>query len=138
MALALTVLAGPVLAAGKTHIVEMITEPGAKIFVPDLLKVEVGDKVQFVNLSGHHNTESIDGMIPDGAEAWISDIDETFTIKITHEGVYGYKCTPHYENGMVGLIVAGDATVNLEQAKTVENPTRARLLFEILLGLADQ
>ncbi|MEM6663294.1 MAG: plastocyanin/azurin family copper-binding protein [Pseudomonadota bacterium] len=114
----------------------MITEPGAKLYSPDLLKVAIGDQVRFENISGHHNTESIEGMIPDGAQPWISGIDETFTVTITHEGVYGYKCTPHYENGMVGLIIAGDGTVNLDQAKAVEHPVRAANLFEILLGLA--
>ncbi|MEM7189826.1 MAG: pseudoazurin [Pseudomonadota bacterium] len=127
---------GRALAERKVHTVEMITEPDGKFFVPDLLRVEVGDEVRFVNISGNHNTESVEGMIPEGAEPWVSDLNETFTLKITHEGVYGYKCTPHYLNGMVGVIVAGDASVNLDAAKAVEKPTRAANLFEILLGLA--
>ncbi|MEM7056988.1 MAG: plastocyanin/azurin family copper-binding protein [Pseudomonadota bacterium] len=123
------------MAEGNLHVIKMITEDGSKLYAPDLLHVAVGDQVQFVNVSGHHNTESIEGMIPEGAKPWFSEIDETFKLTITHEGVYGYRCTPHYENGMVGLIVAGDASVNLEQAKAVEHPIRPANLFKILLGL---
>ncbi|MEM9063594.1 MAG: plastocyanin/azurin family copper-binding protein [Pseudomonadota bacterium] len=122
-------------AGGKLHVVEMITEDGQKLFSPDLLKVDVGDEVQFINVSGNHNTESVEGMIPDGAEPWLSELRETFTVKITHEGVYGYKCTPHLKNGMVGVIVAGDPTVNLAEARAVKTSRRADELFGILYGL---
>ena len=34
------------------------------------------------------------------------------------EGVYGYKCTPHYILGMVGLVVVGSSSSNLDVAKS--------------------
>lgn len=80
----------------KTHTVEMITDKGQKIFAPMYLKVAVGDTVRFVNASTNHNTESMRGMIPEGAARWNSKLEKTFDLKVTHEGVYAYRCTPHY------------------------------------------
>ncbi|MEO0327836.1 MAG: plastocyanin/azurin family copper-binding protein [Pseudomonadota bacterium] len=108
-----------VIAEPKVHTVEMITEGGKKLFVPDFLEVSVGDIVRFVNISGNHNTESIKGMIPQGAESWRSNISETFELTIQKEGVYAYKCTPHLQKRMVGVIVAGNPAINLREAHKV-------------------
>ncbi|MEM7671084.1 MAG: plastocyanin/azurin family copper-binding protein [Pseudomonadota bacterium] len=129
MAIGIASLAGVARAAGKTHDVRMWSDGGLKYYMPDFLRVEIGDTVRFVNKSGHHNTESVPGMIPESAQPWFSEIDETFELVIEHEGVYGYKCTPHYEKGMVGLIVAGDAGVNLAAAEAVETPEQAHAMF---------
>lgn len=125
-------------AQSQTHTVQMISEGKDKIFVPDFLIVDVGDTVRFVNVSGHHNTESIKGMIPEGVKRWKSKIDQTFYLKITHEGVYGYKCTPHYNQRMVGLIVAGDPVVNLEAARGAKMPPLVKELMDILFSEADK
>ncbi|GIS46662.1 MAG: hypothetical protein Ct9H90mP18_09940 [Gammaproteobacteria bacterium] len=34
-------------------------------------------------------------------------LNEELVVKFDKEGVYGYKCTPHYILGMVGLVVVG-------------------------------
>ena len=125
-------------AQSQFHTVQMISEGKDKIFVPDFLVVDVGDTVRFINVSGHHNTESIKGMIPDGAKHWKSEIDQTFDLKVTHEGVFGYKCTPHYNQRMVGLIVAGNPDVNLNQAKAVKTPPLVKELMDILFSEADK
>ncbi|MEM7441376.1 MAG: plastocyanin/azurin family copper-binding protein [Pseudomonadota bacterium] len=119
----------------KTHIVEMVSKGARKIFEPQYLEVAVGDTVRFVNLSGTHNTESVDGMIPDGVAPWKSKLKETFDLTITHAGVYGYICTPHLSKAMVGLIVAGDPSGNLEAAKAVRVGKRADGVFEELFTL---
>ncbi len=78
-------------------------------WAPLVLFAQPGDTVTFVNMLGH-DTVSIDGMIPDGAEAWKSKLgEEAFTITVEKEGAYVYKCTPHMSAGMVGAIVVGDA-----------------------------
>ena len=43
------------------------------------------------------------------------------------------KCVPHYGLGMVALIVVGNPT-NLEQAKTVKQPGKAKAAFADLLA----
>ncbi|MEM8663353.1 MAG: plastocyanin/azurin family copper-binding protein, partial [Pseudomonadota bacterium] len=50
----------------------------------------------------------------------------------TEPGTYGYVCLPHLEMGMVGLILVGDYTVNLEAAKKVRQIGGARRAFREL------
>ena len=121
----------PSFAAPQTHIVEM---KKGNLFTPPLLHVNVGDTVRFVNVSGSHNSESIPGMIPAGVKPWKSRIRKTFDLTIDQEGVYGYKCTPHYAKAMVGLIVAGNPAVNLAEAKAAKNPPRAQAVFDKLFA----
>lgn len=76
---------------------------------PLVLFAQPGDTVTFTNMAGH-DTEAIEGMIPEGAETWKSKLgEEAFTITVEKEGAYIYKCTPHMSTGMVGAIVVGDA-----------------------------
>ena len=47
-------------------------------------------------------------MIPEVAEPWKGKINEEITVTFTQEGIYGYKCQPHFGLGMVGLIQVGE------------------------------
>ena len=112
--------------------VEMLNKgtDGNMVFEPSFLKVAKGDTVTFVPTNKSHDSESIPGMIPEGAEAWKGKMNEPVTVTFTQEGVYGYKCSPHYSMGMVGLIQVGESTANLEAAKAVKNPNFAQRRFE--------
>ena len=55
-----------------------------------------------------HDTASIEGMIPEGAEPWRSKMGENFTVTVEKERVYVYQCTPHVGAGMIGAIVVGN------------------------------
>jgi len=122
--------------AAETHEVRMLNqgETGNFVFEPRLLHVSVGDTVRFVPETRGHNCVSIEGMIPPDGEPWRGEINKEVSTTITAEGVYGYQCEPHYTMGMVGLIVAGDPSVNLEQARTVEHPRDAAATFEELFA----
>lgn len=128
-------LAAPVYAAD--HQVQMLNKgaKGAMVFEPDFIKAEVGDTVTFVPTDKGHDAESIKGMIPAGAEPFKGKMNQQITVTIEKEGVYGVKCTPHYGMGMVALIVAG-APTNLEEAKTLKHPAKARKVFEELFTQA--
>ncbi len=102
------------------------------VFTPDILRVQVGDIVTFIPSDDGHNTASKRGMLPDGAEPWNSPMNEEFSITFAVEGVYGYVCLPHYEMGMVGLIVVGNDLSNLEDAKDVRQLGDARGAFRTL------
>jgi len=79
-------------------------------FKPMVVKVAIGDTVSWENMNGHI-TETIDGMIPEGAEKWMSKMGENYTTPaLTVEGVYFYKCTPHWGAGMGGVIIVGEPT----------------------------
>lgn len=97
-------------------------------FDPPLVRIAPGDTVHFVAEGKGHNAESIDGMIPDGAQPFAGAVGEDLIVRLTAPGVYGYRCRPHASMGMVGLIVVG-APENEEAAKAAEPPGRARQAF---------
>ena len=88
---------------------------------PLVVFAQPGDTVKFTNMLGH-DTTSMEGMIPEGAEGWHSKLgEEGFSITVQQEGVYIYKCTPHISTGMVGAIVVGDANPPDNLATLEEN-----------------
>ena len=104
------------LSSGNLHAEEHIIFAQATSFDPLVLFVKPGDTVKFTRMSPIHDSVSMEGLIPEGADSWQFAIGENGTLTLDKEGVYIYKCTPHYAVGMVGAIVVGEAT-NLEQVK---------------------
>tara|TARA_R110000851_G_scaffold263165_2_gene415673 strand:- start:2619 stop:3296 length:678 start_codon:yes stop_codon:yes gene_type:complete len=100
--------------AAETH---FVTAEGLK-FNPLVVKINSGDSVSWRNMSTH-NSESIDGLIPEGAEKWNSPMSANYKHTFTEEGIYIYKCTPHIGSGMGGVITVGNP-VNLEQIKNAD------------------
>lgn len=107
----------PVLSGAAEHKVRMMTSGpgGPMVYDPSVLKVQVGDTVTFVPAGLEHDSVSI--FTPTGAKTWKGKINQTISIKIDKEGIYIYKCTPHLNFAMVGVILAGEP-VNLAEAKT--------------------
>lgn len=121
---ALAVAAGA--AAAETVEVEMLNfdrEDPSRVMVykPEIIRIQPGDTVRWVSVDDFHNTASIDGMIPEGAEPWESELSADFEYTFEQEGTYGYICTPHGGIGMVGLVLVGDHTANLEAARAIEH-----------------
>jgi len=103
------------------------------VFEPAFVKAAVGDTINFVATDKGHNVESIDKMLPDGVEAIKSKIGEDFVLTVADEGIYGFKCTPHFAMGMVALIQVG-APVNLDAAAGVVHKGKAKTRFEPLFA----
>ena len=103
------------------------------VFDPAILDIEPGDSVQFLATDPSHNSASKRGMIPEGAEPWNGAVDEELVLTLTVPGIYGYLCLPHYDWGMVGLIVVGNDLSNLAQVKKIRHPGDARKNFQALL-----
>ena len=108
-------------ASAEEHIVKgVITQ-----WQPLVTFAQPGDTIRFTNMTGH-DTTSMEGLIPEGAETWQSKLgEEGYTITVEKEGAYVYKCTPHITTGMVGVIVVGEGDpANMaeleENAKTVK------------------
>jgi len=95
------------------------------VFDPAFLKIAPNDTVTFVPTDKGHSSDSIQGMIPDGAQPWKGEINQQITVKFSTPGVYGYRCLPHFGLGMVGLIEVGDNPSNLDAAKKVKLPPKA-------------
>ena len=101
------------------HQVKMLSSNAGEmmVFEPPVLQIKAGDTVRWLNAQPGHNSVSIDEMTPAGGSTWNGKMNEEIVVKFDTEGVYGYKCTPHYILGMVGLIVVGYANNNLSSAK---------------------
>ncbi|HET7816769.1 MAG TPA: pseudoazurin [Sphingomicrobium sp.] len=123
-------------AAAKDHVVKMLNkgQAGSMVFEPALIKVAPGDTVTFVATDKTHNAESIAGMLPAGAAPFKGRMNQNVSVKFTRPGVYGYKCLPHYGLGMVGAVVVGNASSNLEAARKVSHPGKAKQAFAKLLA----
>lgn len=117
----------------KTVEVEMLNlaDGQVMVFKPAVVKIEPGDTVRFVATDPAHNAQSMPEMTPEGGTSFNVPFNQTKEITFETEGVHGYKCLPHYAMGMVGLVVVGDPSVNLEQAKAAVDsaPPRAKERF---------
>lgn len=101
----------PATAESKNH---TVTAQGL-IYNPLVVTIAPGDSVSWTNMSTH-DTQAIEGLVPEGTELWHSPMSENYTRTFTQEGIYIYKCTPHFGAGMGGAIIVGEP-VNLEQIK---------------------
>lgn len=108
-------------------------EAGPMQFEPAFLQIAPGDTVTFVPTDKSHNAESIEGMLPEGAEPFKGKINEEISVTFEEEGVYGVKCTPHYAMGMVALVQVGEP-VNVDAAKAVTPPGKTGARFEALFA----
>ena len=90
---------------------------GVMVFEPSVLQIQAGDSVTFKPSNPGHNSMSMPGMIPSGAESWDSGMSQELTVTFTEEGTYVYQCTPHLMMAMVGVITVGDANANLDNVK---------------------
>ena len=121
--LALLMVVAANFAVAAEHTVEMKNkgEGGIMVFEPVVLHVAVGDTVTFVPTDAGHNSETVDGLMPEGATPWKGGNGQSITVTVDKEGVYVYKCLPHSVMAMVGVIVAGEP-INLEKIKTDAEP----------------
>ncbi len=94
---------------------EHIIKAAVTQFRPMVTFAKPGDTITWTNMAGHDST-SMKGMIPEGAEAWHSKLGKPFSIKLDKEGIYLFKCTPHASLGMMGAIIVGNAD-NLDTIK---------------------
>jgi pseudoazurin len=99
------------------------SEGAVMVYEPAFVKVAPGDTVKFVSTDKGHNAESIKGMLPEGAAAFVRKNGEDIAVKFDQEGIYGVECLPHYGMGMVAMIVVGTPS-NLDQAKAVPRSAR--------------
>lgn len=104
-------------------------------FSPLILFVQPGDTVQFTNMSPLHDSVSIQGLVPDEAQGWSFAKGENGTLKLDKEGIYIYKCNPHYAVGMSGAIIVGEAT-NLGQVKANATGRSKGVVIKVARALA--
>ena len=118
------------LSEGSEHTVKMLNsgEGGQMIFEPAVLKVSVGDTIHFKASDMSHNSASVDGMLPDGAESWSGQMNMDISVTLDTEGVYVYQCDPHVMMAMIGVIQVGEA-VNMSEIKTASNSLKTSFVM---------
>ncbi len=133
----LALIAGAAAATETTHTVQMLNkgEAGAMVFEPAYIAAQPGDTIVFVPTDRGHNAATIEGLLPEGAEAFEGDMGEEVSITVTEEGLYGIECTPHAAMGMVAVIQVGEAT-NLEAVTAAAEELRGKAKDRFLEALA--
>ena len=122
----------PPVASGEIYEIEMRNQgtDGVMVFEPSVVSLQVGDSVTFKATDAGHNSASIEGMIPAGAEIWDSGMSQDITITFTEEGTYVYQCTPHLMMAMVGVITVGDSDKNLEEILAAAAEKKSEFVME--------
>ena len=110
----------------------------ALAFSPDLLTVQPGDAVTFVNKGGYHNVVADDGSFrcahgcdADGGNGNASLDFWVATITLSTPGTVGYFCEPH---GAPGVGMFGTIIVAAPEPAPVHAVPGAGPLFELLLA----
>ena len=81
-------------------------------YSPEVVFIQPADRVVWTNMVGH-DTQSIDELMPEGAEPFHLLLGQDGSVEFNVPGVYIYKCNPHFALGMVGTVVVGEP-VNLD------------------------
>lgn len=125
LAATLALLAGA--AVAETYEVQMLNrgEEGPMVFEPAFIQAQPGDTITFVPTDRAHNSATIEGLLPEGAEPWKGELSEPVSVTLTEEGLYAYQCDPHAPMGMVGLIQVGAAT-NLDAVTDAAEELRGK------------
>ena len=124
----LLILSGAALA--ESYEVQMLNtgSDGVMVFEPAVLSINPGDSVTFKATNPGHNSESMAGMKPEGAEGWQGGMGQDVTVTFDQDGVYVYQCTPHLMMAMVGVIKVGSGS-NLEAIKTAAIDKKADFML---------
>ena len=118
------------LSQGSEHTIKMLNsgEGGQMIFEPAVIKVSKGDTIHFKAIDMSHNSATIDGMMPESAEAWSGQLNNDISVTLEEEGVYVYQCDPHVMMAMIGVIQVGEA-VNISQIREASNKLKSSFVM---------
>tara|TARA_B100001109_G_scaffold222936_1_gene195073 strand:- start:118 stop:534 length:417 start_codon:yes stop_codon:yes gene_type:complete len=107
--LALLFTSSSVLAENLT--IEMTSN---RSFSVEIAKIDVGQTIEWLPTAKGHNVEFRLG--PDAAKLpKKSSFSKPISIKFDTPGTYFYWCTPHKNSGMIGLVVVGGDTSNIDK-----------------------
>ena len=115
LALVFAVFSSSTFAADLT--IEMLNKnPETKkrmVYSTEVAKIDAGQSIEWVPTDKGHNVEMLAG--PSGYELpKKTKMNKPVTMTFTVPGIYLYQCSPHAAMGMIGLIVVGGDTSNLD------------------------
>ncbi|NOH95540.1 plastocyanin/azurin family copper-binding protein [Vibrio sp. 99-70-13A1] len=136
------ILSAPTFAETKVieQVMDMNVENIDKMyqFIPDYVEIQPGDKVLFKGTVGSHTAHSIQGMLPEGAKPIMISGSNAQEVSFDKPGVYGIKCKVHHRHGMVALVVVGDPSVNIVEARAAAKKRVSRRSQQKMQDLLDK
>jgi pseudoazurin len=86
------------------------------VYSQELVKIDSGKSIEWVATDKGHNVEMLAG--PEGFELpKKTKLGDNVTIKFSVPGIYLYQCSPHAAMGMIGIVVVGGDTSNIDAIK---------------------
>jgi pseudoazurin len=125
-------------ASAAEHIINMLNkgaDGSPMVFEPSFVRAAVGDTVKFVPVDKGHFAVALPGMWPKDVAEAKGKINAELVVTLDKDGLYAFKCTPHYAMGMVALVQVGTAPVT-DEVKAVKLPGQAGKRMEAALALA--
>ena len=101
----------------------------------EVARIEVGETIEWLPKNKGHNVEFLAGPKMDLLPKK-SNIDEVHSVVFKVPGVYLYRCTPHGNMGMLGLIIVGNDFHNIEKVKEIELSRVASSVRKRLIRIA--
>ena len=135
LALIMAVLIAPNVYAADIE-VEMLNrrDDGAKmVYSEDIVRIDVGDTITWTPTTKGHNVHFLAG--PDGWDLpKKSKNGKEVVLTFETPGVYLYQCTPHASMGMIGFVIVGEDTSNLDAIKKAKVRGKSKRIFKKLLA----
>lgn len=120
-------------AIAEKYNIDMLNKLGKErmVYSKKILSIKVNDEITWKSIDKGHNVEFI-GM-PKGVSKFKSKISKDAKFTFIKSGIYLYQCTPHKSMGMIGIIVVGNDTSNLNKIKKVKVYGKSKKLLKNLL-----
>ena len=135
LTLIMAVVVTPTLYAADME-VEMLNrrDDGTKmVYSEDIVKIDVGDTITWTPTTIGHNVHFIAG--PDGWDLpKKSKQNKEVVLTFDTPGIYLYQCTPHASMGMIGLVVVGDDTSNVDAIAKAKVRGKSKKFLKKLLA----
>jgi len=135
--IALSVLSISLSASAADQTIEMLNKLGKEnmVFSKKIVKVDIGNTVFWKATKAGHNVEFIKGGVPVGIDKFRSKLSKDTEYKFEIPGIYAYWCTPHKGMGMIGFVVVGNNTSNLDAVKNLKYMGKSKKIALELINL---
>ncbi len=101
------------------------------VYSQEIVYVDIGDTVTWLPVSKGHNVEMIAS--PDNMK-FKSKNNKKAAITFQVPGIYYYWCTPHKGMGMIGLVVVGSDTSNIDEISQAKARGKSKKKLKKLLS----
>lgn len=96
------------------------------VFEPAVITADIGDTIRFVPTDKGHNSATVKGGLPEGAERANGKINRELVYEITESGIHVFKCTPHLGMGMIAVVIADNDMANESAVSSLRMPKKSK------------